>query len=949
MKKVLSLILVLAVVLTTVGMMGAVSVSAAENPAQGTVVYTESFLNGVAVDANGDAITKAADNWHNGVAAITGLNEGFSVTLGEGYKISKDSRIPSFGGKLTVFLDSGHEETIDGKKVGIPDGNSVAIGFPEITEGKASVTVTMASGSKKTNQYFGALADTTNGKLNTVIAPLKRGYNGTNSAKVLLDIAEDNQIIIHEGKDYQTYTYNIDMTARTYEIEHMGVSYGTYPIPEGAKVNSLWFNGDDMNCNGFNVDKLVVAKYGADSTVTFKGANGEGLGTVTVSGGKVIGTVPAAPEIEGKIFYGWADSNGNVYENIGRIDKDTTVTAAYTDNKTIEDFETGKVVETNGVYSVTGLKPGFSIKFGDEYNPKNSSQTTKMPPSISGGKFSTKMSSGADNAFAINFPEVTEGKASIAITIMTGGQTQIGHFAALADTREGVLYNMIAPLKRGKNENANTDVWLDGLTGTLYHGQEYQTYIYNIDLTGSARTYSLEYNGAIYGPYDIPEGAKINSLWFDNANSTDNTGFSIDTIEFTRYERDAKVTFKNIDGTKTLGEITISGGHIIGNVPNAPYVEGKAFTGWVDASGNTVLNFADITKDTVLKANYVDKYITETFDTAAVTVNAETEKVGITTQSGFEFVLGSGKFQGSYRANSDPRGPYGDVGAGIKVTENTKDYPEKGMYLQTLQYTKDDSVAVKFPAVTSGTFAISFDGRVGTRTQSQTYFGTLACVEDDGTVENLIDVKRGRAKVGAETANVDGVWLTAGKTSYRMSGNNAWHTYKYIVDMTNKKYAVMVDNELIAENLDLPNGTTAANALWFKTINDMATDQQILIDNISIEYGYGETVVADLFEITDATLSDGNIVVSYGLNANGEGYDTANITGTPIAAVYKDGVLQAVTFDKNNAVTLTKDNATATISVAAPSDWETNEADYTVKVFIWNAGTIAPMVDVAAR
>ncbi len=102
-----------------------------------------------------------------------------------------------------------------------------------------------------------------------------------------------------------------------------------------------------------------------------------------------------------------------------------------------------------------------------------------------------------------------------------------------------------------------------------------------------------------------------------------------------------------------------------------------------------------------------------------------------------------------------------------------------------------------------------------------------------------------------------------------------------------------------------------------------------------------------LFGITDVALAGDNLTVSYGLNESVDGYASANIQGMPAAAIYKGDALVAVTYDTASRVTLNAENAASTISVKAPADWATNASDYTVKAFIWNAATLAPMVDVA--
>lgn len=129
-------------------------------------------------------------------------------------------------------------------------------------------------------------------------------------------------------------------------------------------------------------------------------------------------------------------------------------------------------------------------------------------------------------------------------------------------------------------------------------------------------TYPFKGNGSYQSPNVIAPKGYVFGGWYDeNGNSVWEASYNQDTTFYARYLKLYKVTFDADVGHFENGQKTASAEF----AENAnPYYqepigpEGKMFTGWYDANGNSINGYA-LTEDTTFYARY-SKAITITFD-----------------------------------------------------------------------------------------------------------------------------------------------------------------------------------------------------------------------------------------------------------------------------------------------------------------------------------------------
>jgi len=408
----------------------------------------------------------------------------------------------------------------------------------------------------------------------------------------------------------------------------LGFTLNFEAIGAGETVVKV-INDDSSKTYAMVVDAVGFANYGVlgakhsvvieedlGYTVIFKGKDGEEIDRQVVEEGGTV-TEAAAPEIEGFIFIGWYDEDGNKVEDFTNITADMTLTATYEQIMLKLSF-----VAENATLSFAELEVAYGTALADITYPE-------VTPDEGYGFKGWDIITGTVkedniiiaivelNSYTVSFAGF-DGEEIYTQTVSHGGNAD----APEVPYREGFI------ILGWANAEGNIVTDFTNITADMTFTASYEQIMIKVTFTADNATLSFTETEVAYGTdladISFPEVTANKGYHFVEWKAAEGT-VTEETALYAVVELNSyTVSFTGFDGEDIYTQTVSHGGNA--DAPEVPYREGFIILGWANAEGDIVSDFTNITADMTFTAAYEQIMIKVIFTADNATLSfAETE------------------------------------------------------------------------------------------------------------------------------------------------------------------------------------------------------------------------------------------------------------------------------------------------------------------------------------
>ncbi len=704
-------------------------------------------------------------------------------------------------------------------------------------------------------------------------SPAQTGASGFN-------IFFGDKLIAPQGKKFRA-TYIIDFTNNTIETLVDGESIDTRAIKNNVtSIDTLTFF-DNWNPDAYYIDNLTIVKdteYN-QSTITFEGV--DGIDPITTTYGREV--ILPLPEVEGKIFGGWIDENGEEYAGKVLLTDDMTLTADIRDisvfRETFDNFKidyANKKITTDSGFTVSAHENAFA----DPANLAVEDGALKVIGMDSGQK------TGYDTDVYFDFPAIISGTAKISLDInpirwgTSGGHN--GGIFAIGD--ENMTYfsnqsvnpasqNSIACIENstsafGKGLVLNGTGLKAKWTGewvkvefiiTMPEGDtpgSYDVYIDGVlaaeDVAFNNQLESISRIIICQNPNNFEGFIRNSNNYFDNITLIEN-------IE----ANSKKITFVDADnGTEDVKSVALYGDLAM---PIPTPVNGRIFLGWFTAENGGIQLTADMLKNIAADATYYARFrdrvnLKETFGDD-FTINREGASATAETTSGFDITLGADAiYPGVVDKTED-----GAIAlhGNYDVTSNSEKYSKD-------EDAKRADLYLDFPDIRkgSGKTYISFKIKKGLFWNPANNSGhnpTVFAIGNEGITDG--NSYGGTSIIAYKSENksgdVSGTYIKDYKTGNvtALDGSN-FNKIEFLIDMDNNTYKMAVNGEW-TEDMAFLSDLDVINRIAFPQTPQRYRNNNFFVDDVTVIESYDATTDAAGKHLVQFKNIDGTMLYFY--------------------------------------------------------------------------------------